>query len=78
MNYMLSFGFLAILSHMIFIFLSFWALKAVKIESWIRKGHVREARLLYVFLAIAIGYSVSSFFLDFIEMSSSISYLLTN
>ncbi|UJF16553.1 DUF1146 family protein [Jeotgalibaca sp. MA1X17-3] len=77
MDYILSFSLLTLLSHMVFIFLAFWALKALMIEKWIRKGHVREARLLYFFLAIALGYTVSSFFLNFIEISQSVSFLIT-
>lgn len=78
MNTMFSFALLEIISHMVFIFLSFWALKAVRIETWIRKNHVSEARMLYFFLAIALGYTVSSFFLDFVNVSRNLALLITN
>ncbi|WP_232222959.1 DUF1146 family protein [Jeotgalibaca sp. PTS2502] len=53
-------------------------MKAVRIESWIRKNHVPEARVLYVLLSIALGYTCSSFFLDFLQVSRSLSLLITN
>lgn len=76
MDYMFSFGLLGIISHMLFIFLSFWAMKAMRIEKWIRTDHIQEARLLYFFLSIALGYTVSSFFLEFIGMSRNLALLL--
>lgn len=78
MNTMISFGMLEIISHMVFIFLSFWALKSTRIETWIRKNHVPEARLLYFFIAIALGYNVSSFFISFITVSRNVAFLITN
>lgn len=78
MDYMFAFGLLTIISHMFFIFTSFWAMKAMRIEKWIRKNHESEARILYFFLSIALGYTVSSFFLDFISMSRNLGLLLTN
>ena len=76
MDYIFSFGLLTLLSHMVFVFMAFWALKAVRIEKWIRQGHIREARLLYFFLAIALGYTVSSFFLNFLETSRNLSFFI--
>ena len=78
MNSLFVFGLLELFSHMLFIFLSFYAMKAVRIESWIRKNHVPEARVLYVLLSIALGYTCSSFFLDFLQVSRSLSLLITN
>ncbi|MEG1045228.1 MULTISPECIES: DUF1146 family protein [Carnobacterium] len=67
---------LGIVSHIIFIMMSFWALRGIRIENWIKKGYERQARVLYVFLSIVIGYTVSSFFLEFISLSKSLPYLL--
>lgn len=78
MNILLSLGILEIISHMVFIFLSFWALRATRIEMWIRKNKIPQARLLYFFTAIALGYNVSSFFLEFTSLSRSLAFLFTN
>ena len=69
-------GIIVLLSHMIFIFISFWSLKAIRLEKWIRKGHIREARVLYFFLSIALGFTVSTFLLELVTTSRNISYLL--
>ena len=46
---------LGIVSHIIFIMMSFWALRGIRIENWIKKGYERQARVLYIFLSIVIG-----------------------
>ncbi len=76
MDMVLFNGVMVLLSHMLFILISFWSLKAIRIEKWIKKGHIREARVLYLFLSIAIGYTVSTFLLAFVMASRNISYLL--
>lgn len=61
------FGFhplLAIVSHIIFIGLAFFALQAVMPEKMIRKNRVMQAQLLFIFLSIMIGSAVSNFFLE--------------
>ena len=61
------FGFnplLAIVSHIIFIGLAFFALQALMTEKIIRKNRVMQAQLLFIFLSIIIGSSVSNFFLE--------------
>lgn len=67
---------LGVISHILFIMLSFWALRAVRFENWIHKDHVKQAQVLYIFVSIAIGYTVSSFFLEFINLSKTLPYLL--
>ena len=69
-------GIIVLLSHMIFIFISFWSMKAIRLEKWIRKGHIREARVLYFFLSIALGYTVSTFLLELVTTSpgTSVTY----
>ncbi|WP_432363712.1 DUF1146 family protein [Sporosarcina sp. UB5] len=55
---------LAIVSHIFFIGLSFYALQAIMPEKIIKKHHVFQAQLLYILLSFAIGSAVSNFFLD--------------
>lgn len=63
---------LQIISHFIFIFLTFWAMDAFHIEKWIRKGYEQQARILYILVAITIGYAVSSFVLEIILSSQNL------
>jgi uncharacterized integral membrane protein (TIGR02327 family) len=61
------FGFqplLAIVSHIFFIGVSFYALQSIMLEKVIRKNKVFQAQILFIFLSIMIGSSVSNFFLE--------------
>ena len=66
---------LNIVSHLVFIGLSWWALQALDFERFLRKNRVAQARLLYLFLAITIGSAVSNFFLDYLFWTQRIPYL---
>ncbi|WOV88008.1 DUF1146 family protein [Sporosarcina oncorhynchi] len=55
---------LAIISHIFFIGLTFFALQSIMPEKIIKKHHVFQAQLLYILLSFAIGSAVSNFFLD--------------
>lgn len=66
---------LSIVSHLLFIGLSWWALQALDFERFLRKNRVAQARLLYLFLAITIGSAVSNFFLDYLFWTQRIPYL---
>ncbi|MBM6614414.1 DUF1146 domain-containing protein [Desemzia sp. RIT804] len=65
-----------LISHIIFILLTFWALQAVRVEKIIRKYHVSQAKVLYLLVSIAIGYLVSTFFIEFILSSQNLLFLL--
>ncbi|MBO1913619.1 DUF1146 domain-containing protein, partial [Microvirga sp. 3-52] len=47
-----------------FIGVSFYALQAILPEKIIRKNKVFQAQILFIFLSIMIGSSVSNFFLE--------------
>lgn len=65
-----------LISHIFFILLTFWALQAVRVEKIIRKYHVGQAKVLYLLVSIAIGYLVSTFFIEFILSSQNLLFLL--
>lgn len=60
---------ISILSHLVFIAVSWWALQAIRLEKLLKANHVFQARLLYILLAIIIGSSVGNFFLDYLQWS---------
>ncbi|MCP3027588.1 DUF1146 family protein [Halobacillus sp. A5] len=62
-------------SHIIFIIITWKVLQAVNLDAFFRKGKVFEIRVLMILITIAIATSVSNFFLDLINWSSSITYL---
>ncbi|MFX3624874.1 MAG: DUF1146 family protein [Ectobacillus sp.] len=67
---------IAIVSHLLFITLTWWALQGIHFERLMKKGKVVQTRVLLILLTIAIGTSVSNFFLDYLGYSKSLTYLL--
>ncbi|EUJ28266.1 conserved hypothetical integral membrane protein [Listeria grayi] len=61
-----------IISHLLFTVIAFWALQAIQYEKWLKKNHVMQARLLFVMLSVAIGYTVSKFFLEYLAASKQL------
>lgn len=57
-----------IICHMMFIYVSFWAMQSVRIEQFFKVHHTSQVRLLIVLFSIVIGYTVSSFFLEFLAL----------
>jgi uncharacterized integral membrane protein (TIGR02327 family) len=57
-----------IISHLMFIYISFWALQSLRIEQFFKAQYTSQIRLLLVFFAIALGFTVSSFTLEFIAL----------
>lgn len=66
---------ISIFSHIFFTGVSFYALRAVMFEKWIRKHNVLQAQILYIFLSIALGTIVSTFFLNISSWSRQLPYL---
>ncbi|MFD1020109.1 DUF1146 family protein [Thalassobacillus hwangdonensis] len=66
---------ISMVSHLIFIIITWKVLQSVKLDAWIRKGHVFEVRVLMIFLTITIGTSVSRFFLEFLQWSQQLIHL---
>src|SRR5690625_879249 len=76
--YMLAIGQLAIvsmISHLIFIALTWRIITSLKLEPFIRKGNETEFKVLLLFITIVIGSGVSRFFLEFLQWSQDIIYL---
>ncbi|MEN2767303.1 DUF1146 family protein [Ornithinibacillus xuwenensis] len=76
---MLSIGqvaIMSIISHIIFIYITWRLMQTINFEPLIRKGRGTEAKILVLFLTIVIGTSVSRFFLEFLQWSQDLVYLL--
>lgn len=67
---------LSITSHLLFIALSWWALQAVRLDKVLKPSHLFQARLLYILLAIFLGSGISNFFLDYLQWSKQLPFLL--
>jgi uncharacterized integral membrane protein (TIGR02327 family) len=75
---MFSIGQLAVtsmVSHLIFIYLTWRVLQTINFDPLIRKGRATEAKILLVFITIAVGTAVSNFFLDILHWSQDLVYL---
>lgn len=66
---------LAIIVHLVFIILTWWAITAIKWESIMKKGHVGQIRLFMVLLTVTISSAVSNFFLDYLQYTKNIPFL---
>jgi len=61
-----------LVSHVFFVGLSFWGLQSLRIEHLFKKNRVQQIRVFYVLVAVALGYLLSSFFLDFLTHSQNL------
>jgi len=61
-----------LISHIFFVGLSFWGLQSLRIEHLFKKNRVQQVRVFYVLIAVALGYLLSSFFLDFLTHSQNL------
>lgn len=57
-----------IICHMMFIYVSFWAMQSIRIEQFFKAHQTSQVRLLIVLISIVIGFTVSSFFLEFLSL----------
>ncbi|PRY82102.1 DUF1146 family protein [Alkalibacterium olivapovliticus] len=65
-----------LISHIFFILVAFWSLQALRTDALIKKYHIPQARTLYIITAIALGYSASNFFIDFIQSIQNLFFFL--
>ncbi|SET65824.1 conserved hypothetical integral membrane protein [Oceanobacillus limi] len=75
---MFSIGQLAIMSmisHVIFISITWRLVQTINLDPLIRKGKSGEAKLLLLLITIVIGSGVSRFFLEFIQWSQDLNFL---
>ncbi|MBM7712654.1 DUF1146 family protein [Enterococcus xiangfangensis] len=61
-----------IISHFSFIYLAFWALRALRIENLFKAFKEAQVRVAILMLAIVIGFICSTFFLEIILLSKNI------
>lgn len=66
---------IGIISHLFFIGISFYALQSLRLEQLFKKGKTFQIQVLYILLSIAIGSTVSNFFIAFSTWSQQLPYL---
>ncbi|MFS1517045.1 DUF1146 family protein [Bacillus sp. SCS-151] len=70
-------AFVSILSHLIFITITWWALQSLNFEKLFKKNRVFQARTLFILITIALGSTISNFFLDYLFWSKQITTLFS-
>lgn len=69
---------ISMISHIIFIIISFYALQSVRLDVVFHKGKTFQIQLMYIILSIVLGSALSNFFLDFTGFSKQLPYIFGN
>lgn len=70
-----QFAVTGMLSHIVFIVITWYVMQSINFEPLLRKNKTTEARILLLFISIIIGTGVSRFFLDILQWSRDLLYL---
>ena len=60
------------ISHLIWIYLAFWSLQSLNLQTLFKKNKEGQIRVLMLLLAIGLGYLVSSFFFEILQLSKNL------
>ncbi|TCP20262.1 putative integral membrane protein (TIGR02327 family) [Scopulibacillus darangshiensis] len=72
---MLNFGYQAALHlfvHLVALIVTWWAIQSFKLDLFLRNPKGAKAKVLLIFLTIAISYLVAKFFLDYLNWSMNL------
>ncbi len=67
---------LTIVSHFVFIALSFNAFQSLRLDRYLPQERQNKFKVALVLFSAAVGYGVSSFFLSFISSLTNMTYLI--
>ncbi len=70
-----QFSAIGLISHIVFLTITWYALQALRIDVLIRPGREMQAKVLLILLTIAIGSLVSNFFLDYLQWSQNLRFM---
>ena len=59
-------------SHLIWIYLAFWSLQSLNLQTLFKKQKASQIRVLMLLLAIGLGYLVSSFLFEILQLSKNL------
>lgn len=54
-----------------FIYLAFYSLQSLELKTFFKKGHDGQIRVLFLLLAIVIGYTANNFFFEILDLSKN-------
>lgn len=66
---------ITVVSHLFFVMMAYIVLQCIRTDHLFKKGHEKQMQMLYILLAVAIGWCVSHFVLDLVTYSSNLLFL---
>ncbi|WP_114602946.1 DUF1146 family protein [Staphylococcus sp. EZ-P03] len=75
MEYLGHFAIAHLIMHVLCICTAYWALNAIRLEQFFKKGYPVQVQVLMIFIAILIGTGVSNFIIDLLQFSTQIKYI---
>lgn len=61
-----------IISHLAFIYLAFWALQSLRLDTLFKAYKTTQVRAVIMLLSFVMGYGVSSFFLELLQLCKNL------
>lgn len=68
-------GLINIFISLVFIALSWWALQVFRFDLFFQDYKSPQAKLLQIFVSLALGHSVARFFMDYLGWSTMLKHL---
>ena len=75
MEYLGQIAIAHLIMHVLCICVAYWALNAIRLDQFFKKGYPVQVQVLIIFLAILIGTGVSNFIIDLLQFSTQLKYL---
>lgn len=75
MEYLGQFAIAHLIMHVLCICVAYWALNAIRLDQFFKKGYPVQVQVLIIFLAILIGTGVGNFIIDLLQFSTQLKYL---
>ena len=62
----------SVILYIVFTFLAVFGVSGINFDGFIKKGRIREARVLVMLLSFALGYLATRFVLEFLNLTAII------
>ncbi|MCI3141027.1 DUF1146 family protein [Staphylococcus haemolyticus] len=75
MDYIGQFAIVHLILHVLCICIAYWALNALKLDQFFKKGYATQVQVCLMFLAVLLGTAVSNFLIDLLQFSTQVKFL---
>ncbi|PTU85421.1 DUF1146 domain-containing protein [Staphylococcus pasteuri] len=76
MDYLGQFAIIHLILHVICICIAYWALNAIRLDQFFKKGYTKQIQICMIFFAILLGTSVSNFIIDLLQFYTQLKYIM--